>query len=260
VSPSRPHDSWAKAWEERYPTPPEPKVSLRARLGRRYGRGPWLLASVLALAALLVPAFAIAQGGGGQTFTSSKRYTLLARNSGSGGATAQTCNTSPGQQACENNVNFGTNYAATYRTKGTTAAYFQTSGSGTATPFQLSPNGTGEIQYLNADTVGGLQETQIFANYQQVSSTSASSTKGLGQATSESVTCPSGYNLVSANGAVNQSGGSNGGQAVIQGIVPSGDNKATVNAVTTGPHDTSDSVGESAATYTLTAWAVCATV
>jgi hypothetical protein len=254
VSPSRPHDSWAKAWEERYPTQPEPKVSRRARLRRRYGRGPWLLASALALAALLVPAFAIAQGGGSQTFSSSNRYTLLARNSGSGGATAQTCNTSPGQQACENNVNFGTNYAATYRTKGSTAAYFQTSGSGTATPFQLSPNGTGEIQYLNADTVGGLQENQIFANYKQVSSTSASVTKTEGQQQTESVTCPSGDNLVSAMASINQTATSqNGGQAVLQGVSPTGTNGASAAATTAGGPNSS-------ATYTLTVYGVCATV
>jgi hypothetical protein len=253
VSPSRPQDSWAKAWEERYPTQPEPKVSRRARLRRRYGRGPWLLASVLALAALLVPAFAIAQGGGSQTFSSSNRYTLLARNSGSGGATAQTCNTSPGQQACENNVNRGTNYAATYRTKGTTAVYFQTSGSGTATPFQLSPNGTGEIQYLNADTVGGLQESQIFANFQQVSSTSAGVTKTEGQPQTESVSCPSGYNLISAMASINQTSNTNNGQAVLQGVSPVGTNGASAAATTAGG-------ANSSATYTLTVHGVCATV
>ena len=253
MSPSRPQDSWAKAWEERYPTQPEPKVSRRSRLRRRYGRGPWLLASVLALAALLVPAFAIAQGGGSQTFSSNNRYTLLARNSGSGGATAQTCNTSPGQQACENNVNRGTNYAATYRTKGTTAVYFQTSGSGTATPFQLSPNGTGEIQYLNADTVGGLQESQIFANFQQVSSTSASVTKTEGQPQTHSVSCPSGSNLISAMASINQTANANAGQAVLQGVSPTGTNGASAAATTAGGANAS-------ATYTLTVHGVCATV
>jgi hypothetical protein len=253
VSSSRPHDSWAKAWEERYPAKSEQKLGRWGRLRNRYGRGPWLLASAIAFAAVLAPTFAIAQGGGGQTFSSSNRYTLLARNSGSGGATAQTCNTSPGQQACENNVNFGTNYAATYRTKGTTAAYFQTSGSGTATPFQLSPNGTGEIQYLNADTVGGLQESQIFANYQQVSATSSSVTKTEGQPQTQSVTCPSGYDLISAMASINQTANAQNGQAVLQGVSPVGTNGASAAATTAGGQNSS-------ATYTLTVHGVCATV
>jgi hypothetical protein len=131
--------------------------------------------------------------------------------------------------------------------------YFQTSGSGTATPFQLSPNGTGEIQYLNADTVGGLQESQIFANFQQVSSTSASVSKTEGQPQTQSVTCPSGYNLISANASINQSGNANAGQAVLQGVSPVGTNGATATAVTAGGATAS-------ATYTLTVYGVCATV
>ena len=88
------------------------------------------------------------QGGGGQTFTSTNRYTLLVRNSGNGngGATAQTCNTTPTAQACENNVNSGTGLAATYRTRGLVAAQFQTSGSGQATPFTISDNATGMVR------------------------------------------------------------------------------------------------------------------
>jgi hypothetical protein len=252
VSKSRPQDAWAEAWAERYPAPQERKLTRRERLSQRYGRGPWLLASAIAFAALLAPAFAIAQGGGGQTFSSSSRYTVLVRNSntGSGGATAQTCNTSPGNQACENNVNFGTNYAATYRTKGPTAAYFQTSGSGTATPFQLSPNGTGEIQYLNADTVGGLQESQIFANYQQVSSASPSVTNSASSGpVSATVSCPSGTNVISQSGGVNQSSNTGTANAVLHSVTPNGSTGATASAVVAGSGN---------ATFTITAYAVCA--
>ena len=104
------------------------------------------------------------------------------RNSGngSGGATAQTCNTTPTAQACENNVNSGTGLAATYRTRGLVAAQFQTSGSGQATPFTISDNATGMVQNLNANMVGGLLPAQLFANYQQISSQSGTVTKTQG--------------------------------------------------------------------------------
>jgi len=192
VSRSREQDAWVEAWANRYPAAQEPKR--RGRIRGRYSRGAWLLASAIAFAVLFVPAFAIAQGGGQQTFTSSARYTVLSRNTGngSGGATAQTCNTTPGNQACENNVNSGTGLAATYRSRGLVAAQFQTSGSGQATPFTISNNATGMVENLNANMVGGILPTQLFANYQQVSQQSGSVTKGQGQTQSSQVTCPSG--------------------------------------------------------------------
>jgi hypothetical protein len=101
--------------------------------------------------------------------------------------------------------------------------------------------------------VGGLQETQIFANYQQVSATSASVTKTEGQPQTESVTCPSGDNLISASASVNQTANSGNGQAVLQGVTPSGTNGASAAAVTVGGAGAS-------ATYTLTVYGVCATV
>jgi hypothetical protein len=211
------------------------------------------LAAAVAFAALLAPAFAIAQGGGGQTFTSSKRYTLLVRNSGngSGGATAQTCNTAPTAQACENNVNSGTGLAATYRTRGLVAAQFQTSGSGQATPFTISDNATGMVQNLNANMVGGLLPTQLFANYQQISQQSGSVTKDLGQTQSSQVTCPSGTNIISQSGAVNQTGSTNDGQAALQSVSPNNGTQATVTATVTGK-------ANSTATFSVTAFAVCA--
>jgi type 1 fimbria pilin len=251
VSKPRQQDAWAEAWAERYPAPKEKKSTVRSRLSARYGRGPWLLGSAIALGVLLVPAFAIAQGGGQQTFSSSARYTVIARNGGTGGATAQTCKTSPGQPACENNVNFGTNYAATYRTTGPTAAYFQTSGSGQATPFQLSPNATGEVQYLNASMVGGLTPQQLFANYQQINSTSSSVSGGDGTTTSATVTCPAGTNIISQSGAVSQSANSNQGQATLRGVTPTSATSATAVGVVTGPPNAN-------ATFTITAYAVCA--
>ena len=257
MSKSPSHDAWAEAWAERYPQEPEQKPSRRSRLRKRFTKGPWILASVVALGALFVPAFAIAQSGNGpQTITStSSRYTLTARNTGSGGATAQTCKTTAGQPACLNQVQFGTNYAATFRTTGPTAVYFQTSGSGQATPFLLSPNATGEIQYLNADTVGGLQESQIFANYQQVQSSSASATKGQGGTSSATVTCPSGSNLVSQSGAVQQTGNNSDGHALLQGVTPTSSTSATATAVVTGP-----SGANSNATFAVTVYGVCATI
>jgi hypothetical protein len=257
VSKSPSQDAWAEAWAERYPEAPKPKPTRRSRLRKRYGKGPWILASMIALGVLFVPTFAIAQSGNGpQTITSnSSRYTLTARNSGNGGATAQTCSTSPGQPACLNQVNFGTNYAATFRTTGPNAVYLQTSGSGQATPIVLSPNATGEVQYLNADMVGGLQESQLFANYQQVSSSSSSATKGQGQSVSATVTCPTGTKLVSQSGAVNQTGSSSDGQALLQGVAPTSSTQATVTAVVTGPNSQN-----SQATFTVTAYAVCAQV
>jgi hypothetical protein len=243
-----------QAWAERYPAQQASKR--RGWLRGPHGRGFWLLASAIVFGALLAPAFAIAQGGGSQTFSSSARYTVISRNTntGSGGATAQTCNTTPGNQACENNVNFGTGYAATYRTTGPTAVYFQTSGPGTATPFLLSPNATGEVQYLNANMVGGLTASQLFANYSQQSSTSSSVTKGQGETASASVTCPTGTNIISQSGAVNQSSNASGGQAVLQSVAPTSSTQATATAVVTGPN------GGSGATFTVTAYAVCANI
>jgi hypothetical protein len=256
VSKSPKRDAWAEAWAERYPARKAPKPTRRARLRARMGRGPWLLASLLLVVALGVPAFAIAQGGGGQTFSSSGRYTVLVRNSGSGsgGATAQTCNTTPGNQACENNVNFGTNYAATYRTKGPTAVYFQTSGSGQATPFQLSPNATGEVQYLNANMVGGLTAAQLFSNYSPVQSSANPTTQTLGQTTSATVECPAGTAVLSSGAGINQTSDVSGGQAVLQSVQPSGVGAATATAIVVG-----DEKGASA-TYQLTVKAICATV
>jgi len=82
VSRSREQDAWVEAWANRYPAAQEPKR--RGRIRGRYSRGAWLLASAIAFAVLFVPAFAIAQGGGQQTFTSSARYTVLSRNTGNG--------------------------------------------------------------------------------------------------------------------------------------------------------------------------------
>jgi hypothetical protein len=213
----------------------------------------WLLASAIAFAVLFVPAFAIAQGGGQQTFTSSARYTVLSRNTGngSGGATAQTCNTTPNNQACENNVNSGTGLAATYRSRGLVAAQFQTSGSGQATPFTISTNATGMVENLNANMVGGLLPTQLFANYQQISQQSGSVTKDLGQTQSSQVTCPSGTNIISQSGAVNQTGSTNDGQAALQSVSPNNGTQATVAATVTGK-------ANSTATFSVTAFAVCA--
>jgi hypothetical protein len=251
VSRSRQQDAWVQAWATRYPAPPEPKR--RGRIRGRYSRGVWLLGSALALAALLVPALAIAQGGGGQTFSSSNRYTLLVRNTGngSGGATAQTCNTTPNNQACENNVNSGTGMAVTYRTRGLVAAQFQTSGSGQATPFEISDNATGMVQNLNANMVGGLLPTQLFANYQQISQSSGSVTKDIGQIQTSQVTCPSGTNIISQSGSINQTASTNDGQAVLQSVTPNNSTQATVTATVTGRQ-------ASSATFTVTAYAVCA--
>jgi len=249
VSRSREQDAWVNAWAKRYPAPKQAKP--RGRIRGRFGRKTWFLMSALALVALLVPAIALAAGG--QTFTSTNRYTLLVRNSGngSGGATAQTCNTTPGNQACENNVNSGTGLAATYRTRGLIAAQFQTSGSGQATPFTISSNATGMVENLNANMVGGLLPTQLFANYQQVSNTSTSTTKNQGQPETSQVTCPTGTNVVSQSGSINQTANSNDGQAVLQSIAPNSSTQATVTAVVTGSKDAT-------ATFTVTAYAVCA--
>jgi hypothetical protein len=254
VSSPRGKDAWVEAWAERYPAA-EPKRERGRRLRGRFSRKTVLFASVVGLLVLLAPAFAIAQGGGGQTFTSTNRYTLLVRNSGngSGGATAQTCNTTPTNQACENNVNSGSGLAATYRTRGLVAAQFQTSGSGQATPFTISDNATGMVSNLNANMVGGLLPTQLFANYQQVSAQSPSGTKDIGQTTSAQVSCPTGTNIVSQSGAVNQTGSANDGQAVLQGVTPNNSTQATATATVTGR-------AVSTATFFVTAYAVCAQV
>ena len=242
-----------QAWAKRYPGSPKPKR--RGRIRGRYSRGVWLLASAIAFAVLFVPAFAIAQGGGQQTFTSSARYTVLSRNTGngSGGATAQTCNTTPGNQACENNVNSGTGLAATYRSRGLVAAQFQTSGSGQATPFTISTNATGMVENLNANMVGGLLPTQLFANYQQISSQSGTVTKTQGGTESQTVNCPSGTNIISQGGQISQTSNGANGQAVIQSIAPTSNTSATVTAVVTGPSN-----NNSNSTFKLTAYAVCA--
>lgn len=242
-----------QAWAKRYPGAPKPKR--RGRIRGRYSRGVWLLASAIAFAVLFVPAFAIAQGGGQQTFTSSARYTVLTRNTGngSGGATAQTCNTTPGNQACENNVNSGTGLAATYRSRGLVAAQFQTSGSGQATPFTISNNATGMVENLNANMVGGLLPTQLFANYQQISSQSGTVTKTQGGTQSQSVNCPTGTNIISQGGQISQSSNGANGQAVIQSIAPTSSTSATVTAVVTGPSN-----NNSNSTFKVTAYAVCA--
>ena len=215
MSRSREQDAWVEAWANRYPAARKPKR--RGRIRGRYGRGTWLLAAAVAFAALLAPAFAIAAGGGGQTFTSTNRYTLLVRNSGNGngGATAQTCNTTPTAQACENNVNSGTGLAATYRTRGLVAAQFQTSGSGQATPFTISDNATGMVQNLNANMVGGLLPTQLFANYQQISQQSGSVTKDLGQTQTRRSPAPRGRTSSRRAAQINQSGSTHDGQAAM---------------------------------------------
>ena len=253
MSRSREQDAWVEAWANRYPAAQEPKR--RGRIRGRYSRGTWLLAAAVAFAALLAPAFAIAQSGGGQTFTSTNRYTLLVRNSGNGngGATAQTCNTTPTAQACENNVNSGTGLAATYRTRGLIAAQFQTSGSGQATPFTISDNATGMVTNLNANMVGGLLPTQLFANYQQVSTQSGTVTKTQGGTQSQTVNCPSGTNIISQGGQISQSSNGANGQAVIQSIAPTSNTSATVTAVVTGPSN-----NNSNSTFKVTASAVCA--
>jgi hypothetical protein len=248
VSNSDQQDAWVKAWAERYPAPKD-KKSTRGGLRSRSPRRRLLLIGLVVLGALIVPAVAFAAGA--QTFSSSSsRYTATIRNSGTGGATAQTCNTSTSQPACENNVNFGTNFAATYRTKGPTAVYFQTSGQGQATPFLLSPNATGEVQFLNANMVGGLTAQQLFSGYQQISSTSSSVSGGNGTTTSATVTCPAGTNIISQSGAVNQSSGG-AGQAALRGVTPTSSTSATATGVVIGP-------GGADSTFTVTAYAVCA--
>jgi hypothetical protein len=256
VTSPRGKDAWVEAWAERYPAA-APKRERGRRLRGRFSRKTVLLAGVIGVVVLLAPAFAIAQSGGGQTFTSSNRYTLLVRNSGngSGGATAQTCNTTPTNQACENNVNSGTGLAATYRTRGLVAAQFQTSGTGQATPFTISNNATGMVDNLNANMVGGLLPSQLFANYQQVSSQSSNLTRGHGQTVSATVTCPSGTNIISQSGAVNQTGSADNGQAVLQSVSPGSSTQATVTGVVTGP-----GASTSTATFSVTAYAVCAQV
>ncbi|HEX3318821.1 MAG TPA: hypothetical protein VHR88_12415 [Solirubrobacteraceae bacterium] len=252
MSSSREKDAWVEAWAERYPAA-QPKRERGKRIRDRVSRKTVVFASVVGVLVLLAPALAIAAGGGGQTFTSSNRYTLLVRNSGngSGGATAQTCNTTPTSQACENNVNSGTGLAATYRTRGLVAAQFQTSGSGQATPFTISDNATSMVQNLNANMVGGLLPTQLFANYQQISQQSASVTKDIGQTQTSQVTCPSGTNIISQSGSVNQTGSAMDGQAVLQSVAPNNSTQATVTATVTGRQN-------STATFFVTAFAVCA--
>jgi hypothetical protein len=257
VSTSPQQDTWAEAWAERYPASETPRPSRRARLRARFGRGPWMLASAIVFAALLAPAFAIAQnavsGSTARFSSNNSRYTGLIRNTGSGGATAQTCNTSPGQPACENNVNFGTGFAATYRTTGSPAVFFQTSGSGQATPFEISSNATGMVQYLNANMVGGLTAQQLFSNYSPVTASANPTTQSQGQTTTETATCPTGTAVLSAGASINQTANTNGGHAVVQSVSPSGTGAATATALVVGPTN-------GGATYQLTVHAICATV
>ena len=94
---------------------------------------------------------------------------------------------------------------------------------------------------------------QLFANYQQVSQQSGSVTKGQGQTQSSQVTCPSGTNIISQSGSVNQTGSTSDGQALLQSITPNNSTQATVTATVTGPN-----ANNSQATFTVTAFAVCA--
>lgn len=256
MSSSRGKDAWVEAWAERYPAT-KPKGARRTRIRGRFSRRTTVLACAIVGLVLLAPAFAIAAGSGSQTFTSSSRYTLLVRNTGngSGGASAQTCNTTPTNQACENNVNSGTGLAATYRTRGNLAVQFQTSGTGQATPFAISDNATGMVNNLNANMVGGLLPTQLFANYQQVNSSSGTVTKGQGGTQSQSVTCPSGTNIISQGGQITQTGSGTNGEAVLQSVSPTSNTSATASAVVTGPSN-----NNSNATFKVTVYAVCANV
>jgi len=143
------------------------------KLFRNAGLGPWLLASsiVLALGGSGVALAAGAISGTTARFTAdSPRYTELARNtrSGDGGASADVCNSNTGAEPCLNMVNKGNGFAAAFRTRGTQGFRLQTSGQGEATPFILDSNATGKVQFLNADTVDGLDSTQLQAQFAAV--------------------------------------------------------------------------------------------
>jgi hypothetical protein len=149
------------------------------KLFRHAGLGPWLLASSIVLAAGASP-FAMAQGGRitGSTarfVSDNPRYTELARNTrnGDGGATADTCISNAGAEPCLNMVNKGNGFAAAFRTRGLQGFRLQTSGSGQATPFVLDSNATGKVQFLNADTVDGLDSAQLQAQFASVNAEGA---------------------------------------------------------------------------------------
>ena len=140
------------------------------RLFRNAGLGPWILASalVLALGGSGVALAAGAISGTTARFTAdTPRYTELARNTraGDGGASADVCNANTGAEPCLNMVNKGNGFAAAFRTRGTQGFRLQTSGAGEATPFVLDANATGKVQFLNADSVDGLDSTQLQAQF-----------------------------------------------------------------------------------------------
>ena len=137
---------------------------------RDAGLGPWMLASalVLALGGSGVALAAGAISGTTARFTADNpRYTELARNTraGDGGASADVCNANAGAEPCLNMVNKGNGFAAAFRTRGTQGFRLQTSGAGEATPFVLDANATGKVQFLNADSVDGLDSTQLQAQF-----------------------------------------------------------------------------------------------
>jgi hypothetical protein len=140
------------------------------KLFRNAGLGPWLLASsiVLALGASGVALAASSISGTTARFTADNpRYVELARNTrtGDGGASADVCNSNSGAEPCLNMVNKGNGFAAAFRTRGNQGFRLQTSGPGEATPFILDANATGKVQFLNADSVDGLDASQLQAQF-----------------------------------------------------------------------------------------------
>jgi hypothetical protein len=140
------------------------------KLFRNAGLGPWLLASsiVLALGASGVALAASSISGTTARFTADNpRYVELARNTrtGDGGASADVCNSNTAAEPCLNMVNKGNGFAAAFRTRGTQGFRLQTSGPGEATPFILDANATGKVQFLNADSVDGLDASQLQAQF-----------------------------------------------------------------------------------------------
>ncbi|HEX3317020.1 MAG TPA: hypothetical protein VHR88_03310 [Solirubrobacteraceae bacterium] len=143
------------------------------KLFRTAGLGPWILASavVLALGGSGVALAAGAISGTTARFTADNpRYVELARNTrtGDGGSSADVCNSSATAEPCLNMVNKGAGFAAAFRTRGLQGFRLQTSGTGQATPFVLDANATGKVQFLNADTVDGLDSTQLQAQFASV--------------------------------------------------------------------------------------------
>lgn len=269
---SRSQDAWTEAWSERYaePAPEGPKRSRRSRSG--LGRGLYLIASAALLAVVAAPLAIAASDGGakaaqggavtgssGVISGSNNSYTLYARNrnSGDGGAQADTCTSNVGNEACFNMVNFGTGYAGSFRTRGNTGFLIQTSGAGQATPFQLSPNATGMVQYLNADTVDGMEASQLqgISGLQQVSSQGPTTSQDSGGTNAETfnVSCPSGKQLLSATASIGQTAQQNNGIAVLQGVKPTSSTAAQAIVVVSGTPNAT-------ATYQATVYATCATV